>query len=468
MKQNLMRLLVIFTAVLCLVGCGQGVVQDAHAQNLINPVSAIKTDGDAGETQPIDTDAASEIRDQKYTNVPGAPTQKAVLAYTLTYLEGTQQEQAYPVTVLKPDALIVDTLTDIYDFVQDTGKMPVRYFPDEVQNKVQEILGGRSVDILHMTEFFGIHPDLTPVEGKEAKGLVKLEADYVVGQLVVVMFGDVAEVDVANLSKAEIDKIQWTPLAAEVTTPGEVTFLVPEELLQAVANQECLFLVLTDRIGGGRQESMGDNPVESSEFIPSKDAGDLSGEYEVVTDGDGTVLPDDFRIFIRPHTDQTLNEVQRLQKFMEGSSEKDMDDQPIAAYFAEGLREQMALLLSKVEPDSLVCYNTNFLGAENYKDTYGDVIAGFRFATPYKSETQVVCLLGVLKNPLPESQNTEKILPEESDFDWYVLRAEVKEGYVFITFPQQLIPIMEEEGALALVLSQPLTDPISGEETPKA
>lgn len=466
MKGKAIRLLAICTAVLCLLGCGQGndkVMQEASVQSFARPASAGTTDNVESEMQPIDTESASDIRDQKYTNVPGAPTQEAVLEYTLTYFEGTRQEQVYPVRVLEPDALIVDTLTDIYDFVQDTGKMPVRYFPENVQKQVQEILGGSSldiVDILHMTEFFGMVPELTPVDGEEAKGLVKLEADYVVGQLVVVMFGDVAEVDVSNLSKEEIDKIQWTPLAAEVTTPGEVTFFVPGELMKAVANQECLFLVLTDRIGGAGQESMGDNPVESSEFIPSKDAGDLSGEYDVVTDGDGTVLPDDFRIFIRPHTEQTQREIVRLQQFMTGEGK----ELPIASYFTEELQSQMALLLHNVEPDSLICYNANFLGAEHYKDTYGDVIAGFRFATPYREGTQVVCLLGTLKHPLPENQSTEKIVPEESDFDWYVLRAEVMEGYVFITFPQQLIPIMEEEGALALILSEPLTTLNSGED----
>lgn len=407
----------------------------------------------------VDTTSPASLDHQHYANVPGMPTQEAVLEDTITYFAETDAALTYPVTVLEPDELIVDTLTDIVDFVQEQDVMPVRYFPEEVQHEVQHILGGASfdvVDILHMTEFFGIVPDFQPVEGEDAQSRVQLDADYTPGQLVVVMFGDVSQADTEHLTQEDIRKIEWSPLPADVTANGQISFLAPEELLQRLAGQECLFLVLTVRPGGSGTLTDDQEAVAVQDFVPSKDAGDLLSEYGQITQADGTPLPDDFRIFIRAHTDLTLNEIQRLQAFMQ------QDNQPIAAYFSEDLQSQMALLLENIQPDSLICYNANFLGAENYVKTYGDAIAGFRFATLYPDGTQVLCLLGTLKSPLPQEQRTLSILPEESAFDWFVLRSEAKDGYVWITFPQQLIPIMEQEGALALILSQPIT----GEEEP--
>lgn len=404
--------------------------------------------------ETVDTSSPTAMGDQHYANVPGMPTQEAVLDDTITFDAGTADAQTCPVTVLEPDTLIVDTLTDIYDFVQEEQVMPVRYFPEDVQREVQRILKGVAidvVDILHMTEFFGIRHDFTLAEGKAAQGCIRLEADYTVGQLVVVMYGDASQVDRQHLNAEEISRIEWTPLAAEVTSPGEITFQVPEDLLQRLDGQESLFLVLTDRVGGSGTVKTEELEIATESFIPSKDAGDMAGVYDTITRADGTPLPDDFRIFIRAHNEQTRNEIQRLQQFMQQSG------QPIAAYFSEETQAQMALLLTEVQPESLICYNANFLGAEHYVDTYGDVIAGFRFATPYPEGAPVLCLLGTLKDLLPE-QSADTVVPEESRYQWAVLRGEVKDGYVFITFPQQLIPVMEQDGALALFLSRAGTE----------
>lgn len=43
------------------------------------------------------------------------------------------------------------------------------------------------------------------------------------------------------------------------------------------------------------------------------------------------------------------------------------------------------------------------------------------------------------------------------ELDWVALRAEVKDGYVDITFPQVSLEVMEEHPALLAVLSEPLT-----------
>lgn len=400
---------------------------------------------------PIDPAVSRELRDQAYTNVPGTPTQNAVLDYTITFFPETEEKIVYPVTVLEPDELIVERLSDIYEFVQETEKMTVRYFPEEVQKQVQEILKGGSVDILHISEFFGIRPELELQEEESAEGWVQLDEDYKVGQLVVVMFGDTTEVDTEHPTREELEKIHWTPLPAEVKKQGEITFDLPAELLEETVGENTLFLVLTVRNGGTGTADGASWSEEITQFIPSKDAADLAQSQGTITSADGSVLPDDFRIFIREHTPESKAEISRLQRFME------QQEDTIASYFPENLRQQMALLLDSVRPEELICYNANYLGAENYVETYGDVVAGFRFSTDYPEGTELMCMLGTLKDPQPEQQSDDPVLPEESAFDWVTLRGEVRGEYVYITFPQQQIPIMEDQGALLLVFSQPIT-----------
>lgn len=100
--------------------------------------------------------------------------------------------------------------------------MPVRYFLEEVQKQVQEALKGGSVDILHISEFFGIRPELELQEGESAEGWVQLDEDYQVGQLVAVMFGDTTDVNTENLTEEERENIRWTPVPAKVKKQGHI------------------------------------------------------------------------------------------------------------------------------------------------------------------------------------------------------------------------------------------------------
>lgn len=303
------------------------------------------------------------------------------------------------------------------------------------------------MDILHISEFYGICPQVELTDVKTAQGWVQLDADYRTGLLVVVMFGETG-----HLTQDEPETIRWTPLAAQVKTPGQITFDIPTSLLESINGQKTLFLVLTVRPGG---EASGEQDAQESvtpHFIPSKDSGDLTTAQGTVTSADGSVLPDDFRIFLREHTQLSREEIRRLQDYLQQTQSG------IASYFPEKLQSQMALLLDHTRPEDLICYNANYLGAEDYVETYDDVVAGFRFPTDYPEGTEVICLLGTQVDPLPQTQSADPILPEESAFSWAVLRGEAKDGYVYLTFPQQLIPVMEETGALALLLSEPITE----------
>ena len=92
------------------------------------------------------TQSLADPSDIRYTDVPGMPTQDYVLLF-----EDVRNEETYDVAVQEPDQLTKNALFDIYDFVQSEQRKPVRYFEEDVQKAVQELLPtGVSVDILHM------------------------------------------------------------------------------------------------------------------------------------------------------------------------------------------------------------------------------------------------------------------------------------------------------------------------------
>lgn len=457
MKRNGVKGLAVLLATLCLAGCSGKKVMAIPEETAVVP-----TEGEsqaAYQAYSLGNGSTPQLMHQEYANVPGTPTQDAVQAYNLIFREGTEEEEESPVAVREPDKLIVAALADIYRFVREEDRMPVRYFPEDVQKQVQEILGGEQVDvvdILHMTEFFGIAME-EPLPQEEALLVrVQLEAEYAPGQLVVVMFGNTSQADPQKPDKAALENILWTPLPAKVTALGEISFQIPPEQIAELEGQDSLFLILTNRLGGTDGEGDQGQPTDDQDFIPSKDSRDMTSGYDTITSADGTALPDEFQIFLREHTQLSQKELERMQQFLE------QEGKPIAAYFEETLQKEMALLLKQTRVEDLICYNASYLGAEKYRETYGDVIAGFRFAVPYPEGTEVVCLLGTQKEILPTNPSTEQILPEETGFDWAVLRGEVQDGYVFLTFSQQSLPIIQRQGALALILSQPMT----GEDTP--
>lgn len=99
--------------------------------------------------------------------------------------------------------------------------------------------------------------------------------------------------------------------------------------------------------------------------------------------------------------------------------------------------------------DSLVAYEILSVDCVNYKHTYGDVLVRFSFATPFKDGQTIVAMLGLERENRTNTDGYE--------LDWVALRAEVKDGYVDITFPQVSLEVMEEHPALLAVLSEPLT-----------
>ena len=74
------------------------------------------------------------------TDAPGTPTHDVVLSLTANWLD--EENTPYDLQVMEPDQLTMDTVTEIYQFVYEQDNRPVRYFPEETQAQIEEMLAG--------------------------------------------------------------------------------------------------------------------------------------------------------------------------------------------------------------------------------------------------------------------------------------------------------------------------------------
>lgn len=383
------------------------------------------------------TQSLADPSDIRYTDVPGMPTQDYVLLF-----EDVRNEETYDVAVQEPDQLTKNALFDIYDFVQSEQRKPVRYFEEDVQKAVQELLPtGVSADILHMTEFMQIIPDETKKRNEEdenydAEVKVIIDADYRPGQLVLVMVGDRQECKEDD----DIDLIEWTPFKASVTDVGKIEFVIPAELVEKIEGKDILFNVLTDRVGTRGSVIR----YENGEIIityPSKTASDTITIQRPI-DENGTQLPDEFEVRHVEDTEAIRKEIEKMR--LQREAKKSF----ISFYPLTAQHEAQLLLPDGFDMDSLVAYEMLNVDCVNYSHTYGDVLLRISFATPFKDGQDITVMLGL------EREN--RVNPDDHELDWVALRAEVKEDYVDITFPQVGLEVMEEHPALLVVLSEPL------------
>lgn len=401
---------------------------------LLNTGSALATSIETGE---------------ELTDVPGLPTQDSVVSIK-TQIEG--QDAEVDVEVGMPGPVTMEVHSDIYEFVHDESQLAADYFPPEEQQLIEEMYQIDS-DSLYMTEFMRLFVDPTEIEG-DVEVTMEMDVDYQVGQTVVVVLGDAVDAD----------NVTWHVVEASVTAPGEITFMVPQELAQQVQGN-VLCTALTVRPGEGGEAGQTEDAAQIS-GLPSKAASDLVSVGEAV-DAQGNPLDHDFAILITEETDTVVEELDNMRAYVrspettgeEAAAQPEADAgerQPMIGYFPQMIQSFVQTILgSGVDASSLVCYEYLPLTSQDYRDTDGDVVVSFDFATTYVPGQKVAAVLGIpLEQPLYNADGSIATL-----FDWNVQRAEVNEdGSVAVTFSQLVVPFMENETTLLLVLSEPFSE----------
>ena len=384
------------------------------------------------------TASATSMVDGIYTDVTSVMTQDAVLDLEV-YTNDPVEECS--IVLQQPDIKSMALLEKIYDFVWRQGNRPVRYYDVETQNKIQALIPGVDIDILHLTEFMGQEMYGEPREEVVVERL--LDVEYYPGQLVIVVLG----------YEMENGEYKWFPYKAEVPRMGLIRYTIPKaDYDELVGKPQIIYHVLTDRIGARGEVLEEKEIIREPVGTPSKGYRDIIRIKRWRT-STGEVIDDPFRIFLVDRTKEMNREIERMGKFLAEDEEN-----RIIQWFPEEIANQAQLLLGEVEKEKVIVYDIVAVMSENYKDTYGDVATENLFASAYDPDHKMVVMLGF---ELPEEELaglTEEELEKVTHYEWYALRAEALEEFVEIVFKQLVIPTMETEPAMMVVLSEPLDE----------
>ena len=370
---------------------------------------------------------ASSVQTSIYALAPANPTQENVREIQAAY----QAESTAPfhLITIEPTRLTVETMKDIFDFVDVDKRPPAQYFPEDVQEEMARIISG-DPNRLYMPEFMSLMPEAMQLDTDVLVDL-HMYIDYHPGQLVLPVLGH-----------ETADGIEWKPLPGEVVEQKAddniIRFTVPADVAARYAGAETLLAILCERPGSGTDASE-QIIIEQDEFVPSKNASDIVFvESSTVRNGDGEPL--DCQIVIVPKTDATDMELAKLTEYFTQPA-----NVPIRYFDEETVHEAM-LILSGTDIDTLLPYEITQVMVVDYEETYGDVTATFLFPTPFTADKAIVAFVGI-----PDEQ-------DDTCFRWMPLHVEKAINGIDITFSSSVLPAMMTDAALLLVMSEPIEE----------
>ncbi|MBQ7864974.1 MAG: hypothetical protein IJ350_01295 [Clostridia bacterium] len=370
---------------------------------------------------------ASSVHTSTYALAPANPTQENVREIQAAYQ--AEAPSPFHLITIEPTQLTVETLKDIFDFVDVDKRPPAQYFPEDVQEEMARIISG-DPDRLYMPEFMSVMPETMQLD---ADVLVELHMhiDYRQGQLVLPVLG-----------RETPEGIEWKPLPAQVieqkADDNIIRFTVPGDVAARYAGAETLLAILCEKPGSGANAGGQTEPAKDG-FVPSKNASDIVYVASSnARNASGEAV--DCQIVIVPKTQPIELELGRLTNYF---------TQPTKApirYFDEETVHETMLILSEANVDTLLPYEITQVMVEGYVETYGDVTAQLLFPTPFTASKAIIAMIGI-----PDAQ-------DETIFHWMPLHAEKALHGIDITFSSSVLPTMMTDAALLLVMSEPIEE----------
>ncbi len=368
--------------------------------------------------------ASSAAAVVELTDAPGTPTQDKVISMKAAWKD--EAETAYDLTPVSANQLTMDVVEDMYDFVYVQGNRPVRYFPEETQKAIEEIVGGNP-DPLNSTEFMLVSAAETNVTC-DLHVVMDLTIAYVPGQLTVVVLG----------SGSSMDAMTWTAVKSEVTGIGRIEFDIPMDVMVMLQGTEVQLNVLT---ASGNGDGDGNETVEEiPEEVPSKQARDTSRIIRTVISGSDDDAKN-FQLFVVEDTAAIKNEIALLKAFFDEKTHN------IMGWLPKDAQSRIQLLLG-IDCSQLIVSDYVSLMTKDFKPTSGDAIGTLGFATAYRPIQPVITVLGTPKDD-PSGDGTT--------MEWAVQPATVNpDGSLDIVFDQMALIEMGTVPGVLLVLSVPV------------
>jgi hypothetical protein len=369
--------------------------------------------------------ASNALAVVELTDAPGTPTQDKVISMSAAWED--EANTAYDLTPISANQLTMDVVQDMYDFVYVQGNRPVRWFPEETQKAIEEMINGNP-DPLNSTEFMLLNAPETEV-AYDLHVTLDLTIAYVPGQLTVVVLG----------IGDTMDELVWTPVKSEVTGIGRIEFHIPKDVMATLQGKQIQLDVLTSSGNGD-----GDITVTTTEIpveVPSKQASDTSRIIKtVITNGDADATT--FELFVVADTVPIKNEIALLKAFLDEKTHNVMSWLPTDA------QNRIQMLLG-IDCSQLIVSDYVSLMTKNFHPTDGDAVGTLAFATAYRPVQAVITVLGTPKNDADSGDGTT--------MEWAVQPATVNpDGSLDIVFDQMALIEMGTTAGVLLVLSVPV------------
>jgi hypothetical protein len=177
--------------------------------------------------------------------------------------------------------------------------------------------------------------------------------------------------------------------------------------------------------------------------VPSKTTQDMATVVSMVS-ASGVALGAEFVVALTEPTEAATQQLADIAAVVSAGGS------PVSYFagMAEGMLENIALLLPPdFDPDTLELNEFSPLTGINYDEAYGDVVVSFEFATAYADGQVLVAMVGI---PIGENEDGTAIV------EWYALQAEVVDGIVQVTFPQDVLVLLDGADAMIAILSEPV------------
>lgn len=354
----------------------------------------------------------------------------ATIALTQDYVQSIEATAGCSIQTLPPDEQTVALLHDIYDFVWKQGNRPVQYFDEATRQEIQALVGDMDINQLFLAELMQMQLAGDPTE--TVKVQIRMDVDYRVGQLVVLVFGVMQE----------DGSYAWHPYLGKVPETGVIAFEVPAEDWKMLSEQSVILCGLSDRMNGRKEFELHEKTETDRQQIFSKDAGDVTHTIRWYTEKN-VPIADDFIFRLVDLTDPMQIEQMLIGMHMAAGNSA-------LSWFPEERQEEVRLMLSpETDPKDLIPYDVIAAEVEEYVDAYGDVTVEIIFGTSYQPEKDMIVLCGL---PVMKPDGGYEM-------DWYVLRAEAlggKDG-VEIGVKQLNMQQMMEAPMMLVVISENLT-----------
>ncbi len=408
---------------------------------------------------PCMAEAASSFGGSNQTTTDGS---QVVSVESVT---GEPVPDTFVIEITEDEVPVKKEIEKLYSFMNDPEKtepiVPIEYFEEDVQQEVLKWLGALGISEDYNMTLLELNALVTLQEigYEEVYGDVIVKFEFVtkfqLGRKLVGLIG------FYNGERNEDGSyvVKWEVVPTTVLEDGIVAVTLSQQQMLRFRESATTALWMGEAVSsleGSSKATTDGSKLKSGETVVRSKTTTDGNQVVSVESVTGEAVPDIFVVEIMEDTEPVKKEIEKLYNFVNDP----VKTEPVAPieYFEEDVQQKV--LKQLVDIGMLEDYDMTQLELNEfvtiheigYKESYGDVVAKFKFVTEYQTGQKLVSLIGFYNGEQDEDGNYV--------VKWEVAPTEVLEdGMVAVTLIQQQMLRFHESATIALaVLSEPMPE----------